>query len=363
MMMTQGRDSLRDAKVMVVGCGALGNEVLKNLALCGVGHVVCVDFDRVETGNLTRSVLFRQSDADGRRLKVDVAKERLLEINPDMDILTLDADIVYDVGLGVIREMDVVVSCVDSRWARFVINRHCARMNRPWVDGGIALAEGTVKVFVPGRNCYACSLAPEEMGVLKRRLSCANVVSTPGSQGVAPTSSITASVIGAVQAQEAVRIISGDASSCGKMFYYDGDVPTAGVARFDAYDDDCPEHEMWEPVESSGFTVDTTVSDVLSSFRDGGSEVSILLREDKFVDWLEDRRTGERYRMMLPGRRVAESLPRGASPEDFYQNEYRTVDAAFPYGELTLGALGIPRGDVLHICCAGKDRFLELRWE
>lgn len=362
-MMIHGRDKLRNAKVMVVGCGALGNEVLKNLALCGAGHVVCVDFDRVETGNLTRSVLFRQADADAGRLKVDVVKERLLEINPDMDICTLDADIVHDVGLGMIRRMDVVVSCVDSRWARFVINRHCTRMNRPWVDGGIALAEGTVKVFIPGRNCYACSLAPEEISVLKRRLSCANVVSVPGSHGEAPTSSITASVIGAVQVQEAVRIINGDTSSCGKMFYYDGDVPTAGLAQLDAYDNDCPEHEMWGPVESSRFTADTTVSDFLSSFPDGGSQVSILLREDKFVDWIEDRRSGERYELMLPGRLVAESLPGCASPEDFYQNEYRTVDASFPYRNLTLGALGIPRGDVLHVCCAGKDRFLEMQWE
>lgn len=362
-MMVHGRDGLRDAKVMVVGCGALGNEVLKNLALCGVGHVVCVDFDRVETGNLTRSVLFRQSDADRRRLKVDVVKERLLDINPDMDICTLDADIVHDVGLGVIRKMDVVVSCVDSRWARFVINRHCTRMDRPWVDGGIALAEGTVKVFIPGRNCYACSLAPEEIGVLKRRLSCANVVQASDSPAVAPTSSVTASIIGAVQAQEAIRIIGGDTSSCGKMFYYDGDVPTAGIAQFRAYDDDCPEHEVWGPVEPSRFTVDTTVSDFLSALADDCPDVSILLREDKFVDFLEDRRTGERHQVMLPGRRVAESLHRVASPEDFYQNEFRTVDAAFPYGDLTLGTLGIPRGDILHVCCAGKDRFLELRWE
>ena len=362
-MTTQGRDRLRDAKVMVVGCGALGNEVLKNLVLCGVGHLVCVDFDRVETGNLTRSVLFRQADADTGRLKVDVVKERLLEINPDVDICALDADIVHDVGLGIIRKMDVVVSCVDSRWARFVINRHCIRMNRPWVDGGIALAEGTVKVFVPGRNCYACSLSSEEIGVMKRRLSCANAVSAAAGSAVAPTSSITASVIGAVQVREAVRIICGDTSNCGKMFYYDGDVPTAGVAQFDAYDEDCPEHETWGPVEPSRFTVDTAVSDFLSSFPDDVPDVSIQLREDKFVDWLEDRRTGERHKVMLPGRFVAGALPRGASPEDFYQNEYRTVDAAFPYGDLTLGALGIPRGDVLHVCCAGKDRFLELGWE
>ena len=225
------------------------------------------------------------------------------------------------------------------------------------------MAEGTSRVFLPGRNCYACSLSPEEMAGLRRRLSCSNVIRMLDSVGAAPTSSITASVIGAVQAQEAMRIACGDTSSCGKMFYYDGDVPTSGAAGFTAYDDDCPEHEAWDPVEPSSFTVDSTVSDVLSSFPDCGKDVSILLREDIFVDYIVNRRTGERHSMMMPGRKVVESLPENSFSEDFYQNEYRTIGIDFPYKDLTLRALGIPDGDILHLCCAGKDRFVELEWK
>ena len=70
------------AHVMVVGCGALGNEVLKNLVLLGVGHIVVVDFDVVEMGNLSRSILFLPSDAANKRLKVEVVAERLKAINP-----------------------------------------------------------------------------------------------------------------------------------------------------------------------------------------------------------------------------------------------------------------------------------------
>ena len=360
--MKVGRDILRDARVMVVGCGALGNEVLKNLALCGVGHVVCVDFDRVEAGNLSRSVLFRQRDADDGRLKVEVVRDRLLELNPELDIRTFNGDIVYDIGLGIIRSMDVIVSCVDSRWARFIINRHCIRMDRPWVDGGIAMSEGTARVFLPGRNCYACSLDPELLGTLKRRLSCPNVVRAMERSGSAPTTSLTASVIGAVQAQEAIKVICGDASSCGRMFHYDGDTLSCGTAEFTAYDDGCPEHEVWGPVEQSPFDEDCTLSCFFASFPDGGKGVSVLLREDSFVDYVTDRRNGEKIIMMMPVRRVAESLPEGAFPEDFYQNEFRTVDENFPYPNLTFRELGIPYGDVLHVRSAGKDRFLELKW-
>ena len=125
------------AHVMVVGCGALGNEVLKNLVLMGVMHIVVVDFDIVEVGNLTRSVFFTKEDAEQRRLKVMVIAERLRQLNPVVEVIPVCGDIAYDVGLGLIRQMDVVISCVDSRWARFCINRYCMRAGIPWVDGGI----------------------------------------------------------------------------------------------------------------------------------------------------------------------------------------------------------------------------------
>ena len=100
--------------VMVVGCGALGNEVLKNLVLLGVEHLVVVDFDVVEVGNLSRSVFFSKADADAHRLKVEVIAERLRAMNPMLEIQTICGDVAYDIGLSLIRRMDVVIGCVDS---------------------------------------------------------------------------------------------------------------------------------------------------------------------------------------------------------------------------------------------------------
>lgn len=357
----RGRGSLTDARVMVVGCGALGNEVLKNLVLCGVGHIFCVDFDRVEEGNLSRSVLFRPQDAVNGRPKVDVVRERLLEIDGKADIRTLEGDIVHDVGLGLIKAMDVVISCVDNRWARFIINRHCIRMDRPWVDGGISVSEGTVRVFVPGANCYACGLDSADLAGMKNRVSCANTVKAVRKAASAPTTSITASIVGAVQVQEALKIISGDRSDAGRMFYYDGDAPASGVAEFKAFDYDCPEHECWEPVERTAFSNDMTVSALLDTVcRDKKEDVTLLLREDVFVDYVVSRTDGSRLRIMQPGRRVAAALPEGSNPCDFYQNEYRTIDGTFPYSGLTLSELGIPANDVLRFRGGGRDYYLEL---
>jgi adenylyltransferase/sulfurtransferase len=149
------RPKVEQATVMVVGCGALGNEVLKNLALFGVGHIVVVDFDRVEPHNLTRSVLFRQEDAQQKRKKADVVAERLRQLNPAVEVTVLDADITWQVGLGWFIQSDVVIGCLDNRWARYVLNRLAMRAGVPWVDGGIEGLQGVAKVFIPGQNCYA----------------------------------------------------------------------------------------------------------------------------------------------------------------------------------------------------------------
>ena len=121
------KEQVATAHVLVVGCGALGNEVLKNLALFGIQHIILVDFDHVEASNLSRSILFRQEDAEKGHYKVDVAKERLKELHPSIEIQTICGDIAYEVGLGWFRDADVIIGCVDNRWARYCINRHCMR--------------------------------------------------------------------------------------------------------------------------------------------------------------------------------------------------------------------------------------------
>ena len=91
------QEVVRDATALVIGAGALGNEVLKNLALMGIGNLIIADFDTIEDSNLSRSVLFRATDR-GRR-KVDVAAERVKELNPDVKVKTWHGDINHGLGL------------------------------------------------------------------------------------------------------------------------------------------------------------------------------------------------------------------------------------------------------------------------
>ena len=361
------------AHVRVVGCGALGNEVLKNLVLLGVGHIVAIDFDKVEIGNLSRSVLFSKSDADAHRMKVDVIAERLKAMNPAVEVETICGDVAYDVGLGLIQRMDVVIGCVDSRWARYCINRLCMRAGIPWVDGAIEELEGTARVFVPGQNCYACNLGPEGLKDLARRMSCSGIIRRHEEVGSVPTTSIMASIIGAVQVQEAMKLVDKKTfenewtSLCGKMFYYEGQHLTTKLLDFQAYDDDCAVHDRWTPVRQSELTADTTVADALMMICRllVVQQVLICLENDCFVDYVEERKNDRRTMVMCPGRAVEsfiekDEMLRGIPNSGLYQHEFREIGDHFPYQELTLAQLGIPTNDVLHVIADDKDYYVEI---
>ena len=365
-----------EAHVMVVGCGALGNEVLKNLVLFGVLHFVLVDFDRIEVSNLSRSILYSQADAAEHRYKVDAAAERLRAINPEVDVRTICGDIAYDVGLGLLRQMDVVIGCVDSRWARYCINRLCMRAGIPWVDGGIDGLEGTVRVFAPGQNCYACNLGTEGLKELTRRMPCSGIIRRNEVAGRAPTTPVIASIIGAVQVQEAMKIVnseklivnSGDLTSlCGKMFYYEGQHLTTKLVDFKAYDDDCPVHECWKPISVSSLSTQSTVAEVLGYLNSElKNQNSQLILNDCFVDYIEDRQTGQQTPMMCAGHLVADRIGNDEQlgqklDSDYYQHEIRSVDKHFPWPHLTLKQLGIPECDVLHVNTDHGDYYVEIQ--
>lgn len=147
-------EKVKNARILVAGAGALGNEVIKNLALFGVGHIFVVDFDRIEISNLTRSVLFREEDAYSHAFKSEVAARRAMEINPQIKVTPLVGNLYSDVGLGLYRSADVIIGCLDSRIARYQLNRLSMRAGRTWIDGSIENLTGVVRVYSPGISCY-----------------------------------------------------------------------------------------------------------------------------------------------------------------------------------------------------------------
>ena len=157
--------------MLVVGAGALGNEVLKNLALVGLGTIYVIDLDEVEPSNLSRSVLFRSED--GGQSKAEVAARRACELNPEITLIPIHGDVITDVGLGLFAEVDLVIGCLDNREARLWVNRQCWKVSTPWIDAGIQEIQGVVKVFVPPDSaCYECAMTERDYQLLNLRYNC-----------------------------------------------------------------------------------------------------------------------------------------------------------------------------------------------
>jgi adenylyltransferase/sulfurtransferase len=187
--------------VLVIGAGALGNEIIKNLALLGVGNLLIADMDRVENSNLSRSVLYRE--ADNGSMKATVAAQAAREIYPDVKAHAFNGNIVHDLGLGAFRWADVVLGGLDNREARLAINRNCYRVNRPFIDGAIESIDGSARVFVPDGPCYECTMSAQDWKLLQMRRSC-NLLSRPEMEGgKTPTTPTVSSIIAGVQCQEA----------------------------------------------------------------------------------------------------------------------------------------------------------------
>lgn len=262
------QELLRRSKVMVVGAGALGNEILKNLALLGVGNILIVDFDTVETSNLSRSVLYRP--ADKGKSKAHRAAEALRELNPDCAVIALNADICSGIGLGVFRWADVVICGLDSRRARMAVNVACWKVNRPWVDGATESFQGVARVFRPPDGvCYECTLSENDIKLLNVRNSCGFLAKEAIRRGRTPTTPTTSAVVAGVEVQEAIKLLhSPDLPGLvGKGFFFDGNAYDCFVINY-VRRDDCLSHETYETIVDTDLASDTaTLNDVLAVAR------------------------------------------------------------------------------------------------
>ena len=274
------REKVQNAKVMVIGAGALGNEVIKNLALMGVGNLYIVDFDKVEAANLSRSILFRETD--NNRSKAEIAAARAKSINPDVHVQYMNGDVTTQLGLGLIRRMDVVIGCLDNREARLAVNRFCYWVNKPWVDGAIQELLGLVRVFVPGQGaCYECTLTEQALRDLSSRYSCPLLARQNILLGKVPTTPTIASIIGGMQSQEALKLINGMPVEPGKVTHFNGMVNEMHTTAYSARDD-CESHWTYgEITELPARAERTTLADLLRIARaDLGPDAMIELDQE-----------------------------------------------------------------------------------
>ncbi len=190
-----GQEKLQAARVAVVGAGGLGSPSSLYLAAAGVGTLGIIDHDRVDLSNLQRQLLFDATQVGAS--KALTAQARLRALNPEIDVVAHDCELVAANALDLLRHYDCVLDGSDRLATRYLVNDACVLLQRPLVSAAIHRFEGQAMTYVPGQSpCYRC-LFPESAAAVAPNCATAGVL------GVLP------GVLGALQATEVIKLLLG----------------------------------------------------------------------------------------------------------------------------------------------------------
>ena len=338
---------LSAAKVLVIGAGALGNEILKNLALVGVGNVFVVDMDRIEHSNLARSVLFREGDVG--EPKAEVAARRVRELYPAMRVQPFVGNMVYDLGAGVFRWADVTICGLDNREARVATNRACLRVGRPWVDGAIERLDGVARVFLPdGGACYECTMSDLDWQMLEARRSCALLSREEMEAGYTPTTATPSSIVAGIQCQEMLKLLHGLPVQGATGVVINGQANEIYTVTYPRKDD-CAAHETLEDIaELPQGAGGVTMGELLARARDDLGQEATLELSREILHALECSRCGTREAVFRSLGNVTEAegrCPQCGEPRIPHLMHSTTGDEDFL--DRTPAQMGLPPYDII----------------
>ena len=193
-----GQEKLLNSRVLLVGCGALGASHAELLARAGAGTLRIVDRDFVEYTNLQRQTLFKEEDAENRVPKAAAAKQRIAEINSEITVEAIVADVNNSNIESLIDGCDLVLDGTDNFQVRYLVNDACVKHEKSWIYGAAVSSYGTTMTIIPGETpCLRCVF--EEMP-------------DAGSSPTCDTAGVIMPIISsvsAVQVSEAIKILTG----------------------------------------------------------------------------------------------------------------------------------------------------------
>lgn len=220
-----GQEKLLNSRVLIIGCGALGCSHAETLARAGVGFLRIVDRDFVEFSNLQRQTLFSETDAKEKLPKAIAAKNRLTEINSEIKVEAIVADVNYSNIENLIKDCDLILDGTDNFQTRYLINDACVKLHKTWIYGAAVSSYGATMTIIPNETpCLRCIF--EDMP-------------DAGSSPTCDTAGVIQpiiSTISAVQTTEALKILAGKTENLHKA-----------LMQFDVWQNDWRKIKLGKP--------------------------------------------------------------------------------------------------------------------
>jgi len=350
------QEKIAAARVLVIGAGALGNEILKNLALLGFRQIVIVDMDRIDESNLSRTVLFRAGDIG--EYKVTIAARAYQAIAPGALVQPLVANVTRACGLGLFAFCDLILAGLDNREARLWINRSAWKVNRPWIDGAIEGINGVARVFLPGAApCYECTLGEVDWAILERRMSCNLLLHEDVVEGKVPTTPTISSIIAGIQVQEAVKLLHGMPTLAGAGFIFEGLQHSSYRVEYTSNPDCMSHYTLPSIVSLPQRSADLTLHELWQRASEdlGSSEVTLEFSRDILHKLVCPHCAAEEM-LFAPVGSVSYEAVR--CPADGYKRIVHALhgyDGREPYGSRKLSDLGLPLFDIFTARSAASE--------
>lgn len=222
-----GQEKLLNSRVLLVGCGALGASHAEMLARAGIGFLRIVDRDFVEFSNLQRQTLYSEYDANEHLPKAIAAKNRLSQINSEIEIEAIVTDVSNSNVENIVKDVDLVLDGSDNFQVRYLVNDACVKLNKTWIYGAAVSSYGTTMTIIPNETpCLRCIF--EEIP---------NAGSSPTCDTAGVIQPIIAT-ISAVQISEALKILIGKTDKLHKS-----------LMQFDVWENDWRKIKLGKPNE------------------------------------------------------------------------------------------------------------------
>lgn len=186
----EGQEKLKNAKIFVAGAGGLGSPVSTYLAVAGIGKIIIADFDSVDLSNLNRQFLHHEKDIG--REKIKSAEEKLLSLNPEIKVETIREKITDENAGSLVPPCDLIIDALDNFDTRHVLNRLAVERNIPLIHGAVSGYRGQATTIIPGKTPCLCCIFPSSF-----------------KKEVFPVLGTTPGVIGSIQANEAIKYLTG----------------------------------------------------------------------------------------------------------------------------------------------------------